>query len=51
MIDSQLRKLRRRLEEFLRHTTPEMLIEVAKVCNIKVQKDLRNRFASNDSNG
>ena len=34
------RKLRRRLEEFLR--TPEMLVRVADLCRIKVPKKLRD---------
>jgi len=50
MLDNQLRKLRRRIEEFLRHTTPEMIIKVAEICNIKVQKDLKNNFISKDNN-
>ena len=36
------RKLRRRVEEFLRNTTPEMLIRVADLCRIKVPKKLRD---------
>ena len=37
-----VRKLRRRLEEFLRNTTPEMLVRVADLCRIKVPKKLRD---------
>jgi len=43
-----LRKLRRRIEEFLRSTTPEMLIKVAEICRIKVPKKLTERFAKKD---
>ena len=42
--DNQLKKLRRRIEEFLRNTTPEMLIKVADVCKIKVPDNLRQRY-------
>jgi len=42
--ENQLRKLRRRVEEFLRNTTPEMLIKIADVCNIKVPDNLRQRY-------
>lgn len=44
--DNQLKKLRRRIEEFLRNTTPEMLIKVADVCKIKVPDNLRQRYIS-----
>jgi len=42
------RKLRRRLEEFLRNTTPEMLIRIADLCRIKVPKKLRDKFEVKD---
>ncbi len=41
--DNQLKKLRRRIEEFLRNTTPEMLIKIADICKIKVSENLRKR--------
>ncbi len=44
------RKLRRRLEEFLRNTTPEMLIRVADLCRIKVPKKLRDKYEVKDEN-
>jgi hypothetical protein len=44
--DNQLRKLRRRVEEFLRNTTPEMLIRIADLCKIKVPDNLRKRYVS-----
>jgi 5,10-methylenetetrahydrofolate reductase len=44
----QTRKLRRRVEEFLRNTTPEMLIRVANLCRIKVPKKLRDKYEVND---
>jgi siroheme synthase (precorrin-2 oxidase/ferrochelatase) len=42
------RKLRRRIEEFLRNTTPEMLIRVADLCRIKVPQKLREKFKVTD---
>lgn len=44
LIETQLKKLRRRIEEFLRHTTPKVLIIVADTCGIKVPKTLRDRY-------
>lgn len=46
----QTRKLRRRIEEFLRNTTPEMLIRVAELCRIKVPKSLRKTYEVKDKN-
>lgn len=46
--DNQLKKLRRRIEEFLRNTTPEMLIRVADICKINVPQSLRKRFISRE---
>lgn len=46
--DNQLKKLRRRIEEFLRNTTPEMLIKVADICKIKVPENLRQRYISQE---
>jgi len=43
-----VRKLRRRLEEFLRNTTPEMLIRVADLCRIKVPEKLRQKYEVKD---
>ncbi len=42
--ENQIKKLRRRIEEFLRNTTPEMLIKIADACNIKVPQALRQRY-------
>jgi len=42
--DAQLRKLRRRIEEFLRRTTPEMLIKIADICKVNVSDSLRKRY-------
>lgn len=47
-VENQLRKLRRRIEEFLRNTTPEMLIKVADVCKLNVPESLRKRFMSKE---
>jgi siroheme synthase (precorrin-2 oxidase/ferrochelatase) len=44
------RKLRRRIEEFLRNTTPEMLIRVANLCRIKVPQKLKEKFKATDEN-
>ena len=46
----QNRKLRRRIEEFLRNTTPEMLIRVADLCRIKVPQKLREKYKVKDEN-
>lgn len=46
MVDTQLRKLRRRIEEFLRNTTPEYLIKIAGMCNIQVSETLKKRYMS-----
>jgi hypothetical protein len=48
-VENKVIKLRRRLEEYLRSTTPQMLIEVADVCNIKVPDSVRNSYPSKDS--
>lgn len=47
---NQLRKLRRRIEEQLRNSvTPKLLIRIAELCNIRVPKNLRERYmTSND---
>jgi len=42
------RKLRRRIEEFLRTTTSEMLIKIADICRIKVPENLRKKYAKPD---
>lgn len=42
------RKLRRRIEEFLRTTTSEMLIKVADICRIKVPDKLRKKYVKPD---
>lgn len=41
LIEAQKRKLRRRIEDFLRHTTPDVLIRIADACDIHVPKLLR----------
>jgi len=48
-VENKVIKLRRRLEEYLRSTTPQMLIEVADVCNIKVPDSVRTSYPSKDS--
>jgi hypothetical protein len=47
-VENQLRKLRRRIEEFLRNTTPEMLIKIADICMINVPESLRKRYMSKE---
>jgi len=42
------RKLRRRIEEFLRTTTTEMLIKIADLCRIKVPDKLREKHTTRD---
>lgn len=46
--ENQLRKLRRRIEEFLRNTTPEMLIKIADACKINVPENLKQRYMSRE---
>jgi len=41
---SQLKKLRRRIEEFLRCASPEDLLKVAKIFNIPIQRNLQRIF-------
>lgn len=40
----QLVKMRRRIEAFLRTTTPEVLIKVAKCCGVKVPQKLLDKY-------
>lgn len=47
-VENKTIKLRRRLEEYLRSTTPQMLIRVADVCNIKVPESVRKSYPSKD---
>lgn len=47
-IEFMERKLRRRIEEFLRTTTLEMLIKIADICKIKVPENLRKKYAKPD---
>jgi hypothetical protein len=42
----QLKKLRRRVEHFLRNTNVEMLIRVAMFCGIKVPQNLIKKYMS-----
>jgi hypothetical protein len=44
LLEKQARKLRRRIEDFLRHSTPDVLIKIADVCGIKVPKKLRDIY-------
>lgn len=44
---TQLTKLRRRIEHFLRNTTAETIIRVAMFCGIKVPKNLLEKYMSN----
>ena len=46
---TQVKKLRRRIEEFLRQTRPEILIQIADKYGVKVPKNLRNRYVNIDS--
>jgi len=41
--ENQLRKLRRRIEDFIRKCTLPKLIEVADLLGLPVQKNLRNK--------
>lgn len=44
--EQQLKKLRRRIEHFLRNTTPETIIRVAMFCRIKIPKNLIDKYMS-----
>lgn len=44
---NQLRKMRRRIEEFLRHTTPDILIRTALICKITVPDKLKKKYLKN----
>jgi len=44
LTNKQLRKLRRRIEDLLRHTTPFMLIKIANLCGVNVPKALREKY-------
>ena len=46
--ETQLKKLRRRLEHFLRNTTPVTLIRVAMFCGVKVPQNLIKKYMSNN---
>lgn len=45
--ENQLRKMRRRIEEFLRHTTPERLVQIAVKCHIKIPEKLKEKYFKN----
>lgn len=45
--DAQIAKLRRKIEHFLRNTTPITIIRVAMFCGIKVPKNLIDKYMSN----
>jgi len=47
LTEKQVRKLRRRVEDFLRHTTPITLIKIADICGIKVPQNLRDKYGKN----
>ncbi len=40
----QIVKMRRRIEAFLRTTTPEILIKVAKCCGVKTPQKLIDKY-------
>jgi len=43
--NNQLRKMRRRIEEFLRHCKPEILVQLALICKIQVPKKLIVKYS------
>jgi hypothetical protein len=43
-IENSLKKLRRRIEHYLRNTTPQKIIEIAKLCGIEISQKLINKF-------
>lgn len=50
LLEKQTRKLRRRIEDFLRHTTPAILIKIAVICGISVPKALRYKYGETHMN-
>ena len=50
LLEKQKRKLRRRIEDYLRHTAPQTLIRVADLCGIPVPKTLRDEYVGEDEN-
>lgn len=44
--ETQLIKLRRRIEHFLRNSTPEMVIRIAMFCGIKIPQNLIKKYMS-----
>lgn len=46
--ETQLIKLRRRIEHFLRNSTPEMVIRIAMFCGIKAPQNLIKKYMSNN---
>jgi len=45
--NNQIRKMRRRIEEFLRHSTPDILIQIALICHIQVPQKLKDKYLKN----
>ena len=45
---NQLRKMRRRIEEFLRHCKPEILVQIALICKIQVPKKLIVKYCESN---
>ena len=39
-LENSLKKVRRRIEHYLRSTTPENIIEIAKICGIEIPQKL-----------
>jgi len=39
-LENSLKKVRRRIEHYLRGTTPENIIEVGKICGIEIPQKL-----------
>ena len=44
--ETQLIKLRRRIEHFLRNSTPQMVIRIAMFCGIKISQNLIKKYMS-----
>ena len=44
-LENSLKKVRRRIEHYLRSTTAENIIEVAKICGIEIPQKLANELS------
>lgn len=41
----QLKKLRRRIEDYLRHASPEVLVKIGEFCNIQIPNKIKRVYS------